>query len=276
MNRRDVPARRRGFALPLVALLGLLAGIAVTLLLENQSYGRLAAKRMEQQYQTHHLQAGMKEMIEFWLMIFKRPNNEPLSNDTVIGFDLLTRDNKRLEIRLADAQGSVLRSPPGSDLSYMDIAADILETWGESGPGTVRTRGPSRVSLHSAPPQVLQALALAIDPKCRAAAFAEAVVAKREIMRLNEADMAEVLSASGMNDDDRTVLKMSCTIDPGLWMVVVTVRSASGTILDRQGGLAVGSLKTGFGGAGGWTFLSWGPLSTAEEASTDAGAARRR
>ncbi|MBL8991643.1 MAG: hypothetical protein JNJ48_08705 [Phycisphaerae bacterium] len=276
MRPAERPARERGFALPLVALLGLLAGIAVTLLLENQSYGRLAAKRMEQQYQTHHLQAGMKEMVEFWLMIFKRPNNEPLSNDTIIGFDLLTKRGERLEIRLEDAQGSVLRSAPGSDLSYMDIAADILETWGESHAGTVRTRGPSRVSLHSAPPQVLQALALAIDPKCRAAAFAEAVVTKRQIMRLTEADMAELLSAAGMNDDDRTVLKMCCTIDPGFWMVVVTVRSASGAVVDRQGGLAVGSLRTGFGGAGGWTFLSWGPLSTSDSEPADAPGAQRR
>lgn len=268
-RRRPINSRvrggRRAYALALVALLSILAGIAVTLMLERQGYGRLAVKRHEQDYQSHHVLSGMKELIEFWLMIFKRPT-DAYRPDAIIGFDVVTKDDVRMEVRLSDVQGSVLRSAEGAEVTYMDIAAQILGGWGMDKPIHVRTRGPAKVSVYTANEMVLQALALAIDPKCDSQAFVSAIVKRRASGHMSDNDLLTATSAANMKVEDRQVLQMLLTVEPSLWLVVVTVRDRQGTVVDRQGGLAVGSFKAALGGAGGWNMLTWGPFSTGEMA----------
>lgn len=262
---------RRAFALPLVALLSILAGIAVTLLLERQSFSRLAMKRQEVEYQGHHMLAGMKGMIEVWLMLFRR-TPAPLSDESVIGFDVLTKDDVRMEIRLSDIQGSILKGSGGDDVSYLDIASQILTSWGADGPLNVRNRGPAKISIHTASAEVLEAMVLAIDPNGNSKAFADAVLDKRAQGRIVDPDLPILLQTAGLSEDDRNILQVSFTTDPSLWLVVVTVRSSSGKVVDRQGGMAVGPLRSSVGSGGGWTMLTWGPMGTAEPAGKPAGA----
>lgn len=264
----EVIAVRRGggaFAMPLVMLLALVSSLAVIGLMSRQTESRLAVERQVTGYESHHLQQGLKELTQFWLTVSKRTDGSKLATD-VVGYDMRLKDGYTVEVRLYDAQGSLLRSldPWGAIAGDpMDAASDALVEKGKANRSNVRFRGPAKLSIHAAPPEALEALAMAVDPSASGAAFADAVVRKRMERDLTQADITEVCGVSGLKDAALTKLQNLLVAESSFWRIEATLKSRTGTILQRQGGLANGQLKQSLmGTSNSWAVLTWGPLPT--------------
>jgi hypothetical protein len=283
------------FALPLVMFVSFFATAALAIMIERQSAARLAAARQIAGYQQHHMQAGLKQLQTAWSSLFKI-NDEKRQARGTIGYDIIVEgafSGGRVEVRLKDAQGSLRRRTIDLDpfvCQVLDAAADAIAGGKDFDPNTLRDRGPGQVSLESASPEVLMALAGAVDPAASAAAFAEAVLKMRADKRLTASDLRSLTQTTGLGDDKLRLLEQCVVVEPTLWMMVATTRSVGGDPADRQGGLVVGAIRgsgvgstpgtpgapaaptapvgaasaTSAGSANNWTILTWGPLSDAE------------
>lgn len=298
MSTRRHPVRTAtAFALPLVMFVSFFATAALAIMIERQSAARLAAARQIAGYQQHHMQAGLKQLQSAWSSLF-RINDEKRQARGTIGYDIVVEgafSGGRVEIRLKDAQGTLRRRTIDLDpfvCQVLDAAADSIAGGKNTDASMLRDRGPGQVSLDSASSEVLMALAKAVDPAASAAAFAEAVVKMRTDKRLTSADLRSLTQTTGLGDDKLQLLEQCVVVDPTLWMMVATTRTANGDPADRQGGLVLGTLRgsgagttpgtpgspaaasmpvgatnaTSVGSATNWTFLTWGPLSEVEVA----------
>lgn len=271
---QPVPARARavrpGFVLPVVMLLVLVAGAVVSLILARLGDMRRAVERQVQTYQFHHTTAGLQELLGFWTTLYQRSPAWDRA-DAVMGFDLLLDDGTRMEIRLEDAQGMLRLNNTAPDpgvAATLNTAASLLQARGYS-EESFRWRGPSRISLQSAPPEVLEAIVAAVSKDADPASFSAAVISRRSQGRLRAADIRELTAAARIDDISRHRLEASVTTDPQVWRLSATAYDPLGRLIARQAGVALGTIKPEgtFAGVSTWTILSWGNAD--DPASTD-------
>ena len=99
---------RRGFALPTVIVLLLVAGALVATLMERQSVRSLGTARELRAYQEQHAARGLQEVLNMWLRSRPSAQLHELTGDRGHAFDLELADGSVARVYLGDAQASVL------------------------------------------------------------------------------------------------------------------------------------------------------------------------
>jgi|GEM_PF-1342619 len=249
-SRRNTPA----FVLPLVMMVGFFAVGALAVMVQRQSGARLSAARQINGYQQHHLQAGLRQLLAAWSSL-NRVNEERRSSRGVIGFDIVVEGafaSGRMEVRLREAQGTLRHHTVDLDPDVNDVlslAAERLSSAGADTSRFFRDRGAGQVSLDSAPPEVLMAIASAVSGDASSKAFAEAVVQLRTERRLTAGDIRNLTIATGLPDEQLRLLEQCIVVEPTLWQVLATTRTGTGSVVDRQAGLIVGVIRGSASGA---------------------------
>jgi hypothetical protein len=241
-----VAARRRGYALLIVMMLGFVTVTVMAIMLSRSGEAARSAQMLIDGYRLHHMQAGLRQVSEVWASLAKREPSRDVPG-SVIGFDVVLEDEATLELRFKDVQGALrFEATDGSDEANAALtrAAEIIRTTGRAGAATLRRRGPGRVSLHSAPAEVLVAVVQGIDPRGGAAGFADRVVQLRSGKRLDQNDYELLIADAGLSTKDAEILRECVTIDTSLWFVTTTVRTPRDGVIDRQGGLVLGLIRS--------------------------------
>lgn len=263
-DRRRGGSSRRGFALVLVAMVALIAGFVVVLLLERADTLKRAQKREIDAYTAHHTQAGLKEFVDWWAGAFRRRDAGVDESSGTVGFDMQLSGNQRLKVRFYDAQGSMRLRTVGEERSHpyiLNRAAADLVARGFTGAEYIRERGPGRVSIHSAPREVLSALARGVSPDAAGEAFASAVIAKRREGRIKLGDLRALTSESRMQEVDLHRLEACLSLDCEFWRIEAEATDALGDVVVRQGGWAVGKIRSENSAlVQPWAIVWWGPL----------------
>lgn len=254
-------AARAGFAMPLVMMVSLIAGLAIIVLLSRISDTQLATKRQLDNYAMHHNQAGIKEFLDWWSAAYKTPPNTGDQN-TVLGFDMVLADGAKLSVRLYDAQGTLRRRTTAEDRGpalILNRAADDLVRRGLTSGQYIRDRGPGKVSLASASEEVLSAVARAVSPQADGSSFARGVIEKRRQGKLTVADLRPLSVASQLQDAERHHLEACLETDSQFWRIEAMSIDTLGNIVTRQGGYAIGRIGSTAGNRS-WAIVSWGAL----------------
>jgi hypothetical protein len=219
----------RGFVLPVVLLLALVAGIIAAVVLESQGTQRQVVERELREYQTQHFERGIREVVGAWTDTLIGQRIQDLLDDDGHALDLTTPDGFYCAVYLFDGQGSVLTSPAGLNEADREDAGGILDMLGQitgdnPDPSWLRPVGPVRVCLASAPVEVLTAVAgyAARDLKA-GQQFAQNIAAARAKGDLVQSDVDTAMNAARVSAEDRPVLQRLVTIQPDLWAMVVDV-----------------------------------------------------
>jgi hypothetical protein len=240
---------RRAFALPIVILLALVAALAGTLLLELQSNSSLAVNRQARVYEDHHLAAGMRELIDQWILTGGGDIADRLEDDG-LAFELELPQNKRVRVYLEDAQGTVLRdtsSVGGAPARLLDRIIDQLELVAvppplpvynadgtiagpvEQPPPLFRNVGPIQVSVNSATEQVLDAVASAMsNPDAARTLMRQIRSEARPGSRITPEDLNSMItSLRNLSTTDAQEFRSVLTAQPMLWRLTVETRHGS-------------------------------------------------
>lgn len=232
---------RRAFALPLVILLALVATLAGTLLLELQTNSTSAVNRQTKVYEDHHLAAGMRELIDQWLLTGGTDIAQRLEDDG-LAFTLDLPRGQTIRVYLEDAQGTLLRdlsNVSGPAARLLDRAVEQLElaaapAYGPSGepldrPALFRTLGPPQVSVNAASEQVLEAIAAASDNPAGARSLMRHIRAKagQETPLTQEELTSLFANVANLSDAESRQLSSVLTAQPVLWRMVIETRHGS-------------------------------------------------
>lgn len=261
----------RGFVLPLVALLGFTAATLIALLVERQGLSRLTTQRQVDGYLGHHEQAGLRDIVEFWLR-FQQAALSRVQGGETAGFVIrapggVGLGDVTIRVEVRDGQGTILSAgedgAAGTDAVLQRAAAIV----GLYGPGFTRSRGPGTVSLNAAPREVIEALLLAEDPEAPAPALGALVAQARGEGPIDKARLTALLREAGVADETVTRLLARFTVEPVLLEVTATVSDPRDRRVLRQSGrttlgsgvhkgLILSATKAG-ANADPWAFLTW-------------------
>ncbi len=230
------PASRRGFALPLVVLLTVIAGILLAALLERLGTQQTFAQRQLEQYRDHHIARGLQEAMQAWV---NSVDTQTQSLKASLGergkaFDL-ELDGQRVTVYLQDGQGTALAEFAGLSPEEMGTAAEVLDQLRQQDSREarqlIRREGPLAVSVRAADERVLTAVARA----CSSSARAPRVVA--ELMRVRDdedftiATMAEAFTRAGVEGEERVKLMQMLVTEPTLYRGVAEAPRAGGGVI---------------------------------------------
>lgn len=122
---------RRGFALPLVLMVAMVATLAATLILERQGPDRLAVRRQAMTYKDHHRNAGLREMIHQWIATAGSATDLGSKLDEEgRAFDLVMPGGEVVRVSLFDAQGTVLGELSGVSGRARAVLLEVLRRLG--------------------------------------------------------------------------------------------------------------------------------------------------
>lgn len=213
-------------------LLALVAGIVAAVVLETQGDQRQVVERELHDYQSHHFERGVREVVGSWTdTLIGQPIKNLIGDDGHV-LDLTTPDGYYCAVYMFDGQGSVLTSPAGLNEQDREDAGGILDQLGQltgdnPDPDTLRPVGPVQVCLASAPDEVLQAVAsYAAGPRA-GQQFAKRIEDARAKQDLAQPDIETAMNAADVKADQRTVLQRLVTLQPQLWAMVVDVYDPS-------------------------------------------------
>lgn len=221
---------RRAFALPLVLLLALIGVLSAAVMLQREGAQRLITARQVSAYRAHHLERGVREVIDAWAR-----QTASLGINTMIGadgrvMDLRLADGGTLSVFMADGQGSVLTETAFLPDAERRDALAILENLrreavesnaGNPDPAWIRAVGPARVSIASAPEPVLRAvLRTALDER-RADELLQLLTDARAGGELAPTDLTAAMTKISVEPEERATLMRLLTTTPDLWDVVI-------------------------------------------------------
>lgn len=240
---------RRGFAMPVVVILTLVAGVAIAVLLERHAMQSFGAARRGQHYRDYHVGRGIKEAVTAWLT-FAGGGSISLENaldSEGRAFELRLTDGepgRGVEVFLFEAQGRPLGEFAGLSKESAALGSEILkrlrEKIGEDElRRVVRRDGPLAVSVNHAKPEVLRAvIEAATDGGPGSAGLADDIVRARSVEPLDEKKIAELLGNSEITVERRARVTQVLTSKPVLWRVVAVSNRGRETEV-RYEGLAV-------------------------------------
>ncbi|MEO1007294.1 MAG: hypothetical protein AAFX79_01875 [Planctomycetota bacterium] len=231
---------RRGFALPLVVLLAMVATIAMAVMMQRQGQQNLTLVRQVQWTKDRHLERGLREVIGAWLPSAGRRLGE-ISSQGGHALDIQFDDGRSVRVEVFDAQGSALANFDGIRESQLDEAVTVLEAVEEAAGGGdtferwTRDIGPLQISARTAPEPLIAAAASAALSPGRAADLARDLVLARE-----EPDaaggshwMRRLISDYSETGQERTLLTAVFTAEADLWSLRITVYDQDGDPRDR-------------------------------------------
>lgn len=233
--RRGGPPRR-AFALPLVVLLTVIAGIILAAMLERFGGQAVFAQRQLEQYRDHHIARGLQEAMQAWVNSIDTQTQSLKASLGERGkaFDL-ELDGQRISVYLEDGQGTALAEFAGLSSDEMKSAAETLEQLrrqaGRDARQLIRREGPLAVSVKSADERVLAAIARACCDSGRATRVTSELVRARNDEEFTVATMAEAFTKAAVEGEERVKLMQMLVAEPTLYRGVVEApRSGGGMI----------------------------------------------
>src|ERR1043166_3833682 len=124
MTGPRIHLRSRAFALPLVVLLILIAGLTVALLVERHGVSDRAITRNIDNYRNHHRAAGIKECILRWLDTARGRVSESL-DESGLAFTMDVSREGQIKVYMQDAQGAALSDPSALAGRRREIVEDM-------------------------------------------------------------------------------------------------------------------------------------------------------
>jgi len=245
MKRRPNRTTRRGFAMPVVMALLVVASLFITVAFQRQSQQSLMVQRQLAEYRRHHEMFGVRAITHLWLEenfgSLHELATRPDEVDFAYGFVLPTGAVIRIFVR--DGQGAIHVDPVELDDARREMNEEILRRLPEGRPELVRRVGPAQISVNAAPREVLMAMVEEED----ADAFAERVLSARRRSDIDRTEFERILRLrGGVDDAERNVLLNLVTFSPGLWRLDIHVTDDQGerifhmlTDRPRQGRIAV-------------------------------------
>jgi hypothetical protein len=278
-SSRKASANTRGYVLPLVFLLVLVGTALTTVILSRRGQSRLAMERQSDAYVSHHMQLGVRDLTAVIMFAARRQPDYLLSKGE-LAYSLELEGGMTVDVRMRDAGGAVkMTDNPGTSIR-MNMLARAVSVLNDKGllnarntnvRQFVRGEGSPRISLHTAPREVLEALAMAVDPDGDAKGFATAIIDARKSRNIPLSEV-RTLCAGPIAPNRIELMEQMLITEPNLWWVQCLVKDSTGRAIVAQGGLMEGSLSartSGAAGAGlpgggpaqvGWNVLQWGPL----------------
>lgn len=281
MKRRSAATRRfatsrRGFAMPVVIVLAMVAGIMAVVVLERQAAQRQTVSRQLNGYVDIHFERGVREVVGQWTDSLIGQPIEKLLGPDGHAMDIERPDGSVVAIYLFDGQGSALTEVSGLSESDAVDALGVMQelkarTGGRVDPGWIRPVGPVRVCVSSAPPEVLDAVfAYAKGGKIEKRAVQSLLNAQKR-GEVTDVDLNTAVDAAGLTPEQKNTVKRILIVKPELWNTVVDVyQPGSSGLVARYGGRF---LLSNFGAAAGGgapgrstsmvslgKFLWWEPL----------------
>jgi hypothetical protein len=266
---------RAAFALPIVLVVILIGGSMLVVALDRQSVQSRSAMRVEQGYDEFHTSRGLLQIIETWL---RSGGNRPLLDrldEQGMAFSLNVRGQPPVRVYMEDAQGSVL-----TDVLYLTgnsgrDAQRLLLSMREAAAGDpdptrfFRAAGPTQVSVHTAPPEVLRALVTSTVGAGYADAFIDSLLKSRQQQRLRSTDIVAALNAATVPAGrTRNRLNRLMTVNPQLWKVEVEIGDP-GNVTARYRGVLQNRPPDRTGASGPFqrrlSVISWEKISATEQ-----------
>ncbi|MCW5776286.1 MAG: hypothetical protein KIS87_07610 [Phycisphaeraceae bacterium] len=266
---------RRAFAMPVALVVVLLVGVVTGLMFERQASQRRLIERQLWWYQEHHARFGIQEVVDAWMA--QVPSNlqleEALGEDGHAA-DLILSDGTVAVLTLHEGQGSLLTDHAALTASEHDACERMLEQLAliEGGRTEGRYRrsvGPASVSVNSAPPDVIRAVARATLGETRGEILAREILQERETKGAFQSPgaLGQVLIRFSMSDTESMELQRMFTSRPTLYYLVVELRRGTDSRpLARYGGYIPlpDRRRTGQADDQAWgrrtAFLSWDDL----------------
>ena len=251
----------RAYALPLVLLLALVAGLTLTAMLERQSAQALTVSRLVEGYDAHHAERGVRELADGWL---KSVTSQALSGavDTEPRHALRVRldDDRTLDLYVSQAQHRLLSRFDGLAAHDTADARRILRAARRLGvePET-RPAGPVAVAVATASRDTLRAVALSVlDDEDLADSLADALIRERDRKPVTEGSVASVANSLGIEADTRAGLVRLLTSSPSLFAVRAKLHAPGRTVVyEGLATLAGGGSAAGAPVSRDSSFLSW-------------------
>jgi hypothetical protein len=165
-----------GFVLPLVILVIVLVALATAIMLERSGSTIRRTAVQVGEYQDHHASRGIRTVINAWVRQYNATEMRELLDKTGEALEIRLADGSRVTVYLRDGQGTSLAERGAlTDATERDEALVLLDALALTVPDQaqrsafIRDFGPMRVSIASAPREVLAAVAyLALeDPGLR-------------------------------------------------------------------------------------------------------------
>jgi hypothetical protein len=225
-------ASRRGYALPLVLLLALVASVVMAMVLDRQRTQTLSQKRQLDHYRDDHFAKGMQEAIDAWMKsVAARPLAELLDTDGH-ALDMELAGGVTLRLYAFDGQGGILSEIMGLTGEARTDAANLIDALAQLPPelrvqvgGFERGRlpemtrrfGPLQISVNSAPEPVLHAvMRYALDGSSSADAVKQ-IVEARSGKVLAAADLSDAIAKIKADIPQRSIINRLLTAQPVLY-----------------------------------------------------------
>ena len=248
-NRSTSAKGDDAFVMPMVILLMVVVGLSVSLSLRRLSTQQLVVNRQINAYYEHHSGRGLQEAIGAWLRQQNgRELDEVLEAGTGKAMDITLADESVVSIYLFDAQGTMLADLSSVSNAQVNELGLALQNLSESvGPREyerlTRPFGPSAISVHSAPIEVLQAAATTVASNTGLRLANDLVLRRESGDKITRQALVEASTTAGLSSEQRAgILRMFVT-DISIWGVVVEVRGgrglSRGRLLARYGGVTM-------------------------------------
>lgn len=257
------PATRRGYALVLVTLLTMVSTMAVAVILQRHAAVSRSVQRQVEQTRQRHIERGLRELLSGWLRTMR--------GDSVAS--RLGADGHALDIELPAGEVSVwLHDAQGLAMAGFDALPDqeaeraraIYEALARRvGPGDLermtRLVGPPRISIATAPLEVLEAAIESVLGEGQAREVAQALREAASEGSLTDTELRnQTLSRAGVEQQDRSLLLRVITAEPELWELDIRSFDSRGRDAGRYRGLV--SIPRRQGGARSGSVMSYSPL----------------
>lgn len=220
---------RTGFALPIVLMLVLVGGIAISVMMERHVAQAMTVQRELQGYSFHHSSKGVQEAVETWLRYSGATKN---MHDAVTSdghaFDIVLDTGETVRVTLVDAQDTILAELAGLPAQSRDVARLMLEELqiraGVQASQLTRREGPVPVSVNSAPPDVLYAAINAITDGQETDALVDEINHRRSQEPLTTKVLTDIYTTVSISSEVRGKIAMAITAQPTLWRVIAELQ----------------------------------------------------
>jgi len=217
-----MPRFRRGFALPLVILLLLISSMTIVVIMQRQTAQTRLVHEMIDDYQTHHAAFGVRAIVRKWISNKTGSDLSEFAAKEGVSYRFVLPNDVYVSVWVLDGQGIPVTTPtdigPANVRYYTEITSRIRSTSDRA----LRARGPSMISIATAPRDVLEAL---VEDEDQGRNLADRIIKARERRPLDRDGMMNQLRRAGLGDDQIARIVAITTFDPGLWRVNVMSES---------------------------------------------------
>ncbi len=218
-NRRSIRARfRRGFALPLVILLLLVSGMTIVVIMQRQTSQSKLVEEMVGDYQSHHAAFGVRAIVRKWMNQKSGRELAEFAAKEDVSYRFILPNDLYVSIWIQDGQGMPVAAPVDIGPTNLTYYRDIIERTRQYSNRPIRPRGPSAISIGSAPRSVLKAL---VEDEEQGDRLAQRIIDARQRRPLDRDELMNQLRRSGLADDEIARIIAISTFDPILWRVNV-------------------------------------------------------